>query len=123
MVEDLLQNTSIAYPKCRIIRVQEVLKEYMSADLNANRLHKAFLLKHPDSLVTYKFCEIKAQGERSRQGKLDLERHHRKPETATKLMKMDINSSQMPDSITSVFSMDLEQVMFVHTLTHSDMFL
>lgn len=35
---------------------------------------------------------------------------------------MDINSSQMPDSITSVFSMDLEQVMFVHTLTHSDMF-
>ncbi|KAJ8964388.1 hypothetical protein NQ314_004957 [Rhamnusium bicolor] len=126
-------------------------KKYMSPHLNTNRLHKAFLLKYPESLVTYNFyrrvlkedfpnvsfraprsdicrkCdslnyEIKPQGERSRTATLELELHHRKAEAATLLMKTDIASSQMPDSTVSVLSMDLEQVMFVQTLTHSEMF-
>lgn len=123
----------------------------MSSDLNVNRLYKAFLQKYPQSLVTYKFykkvfekdfpnvsfraprsdtcrkcdslnCEIKAQGARSRAAKMELELHHRKAEAATMLMKRDIASSQVPGSTTSVFSVDLQQVMFVPTLTHSDMF-
>lgn len=61
-------------------------------------------------------CEIHAKVAGSK-GKLEL--HHRKVEKALKTMKEDIATSQEPGSTTSCLSMDLQQVLFVPTLTHS----
>ncbi|KAJ8953617.1 hypothetical protein NQ314_007221 [Rhamnusium bicolor] len=104
-------------------------KEYMSPDFYRRVLKEDspnVSFRAPRSDICRKCdllnCEIKTRGERSRAATLELELHHRKAEAATLLMKTDIASSQMPDSILSVLLMDLEQVMFVPTLTHSDMF-
>lgn len=51
-----------------------------------------------------------------------LELHQRKAERAMELLKQDAASSQLPGSNQSVICIDLQQVMFVPTLVHSDMF-
>ena len=126
-------------------------KEYLSPDLNIHRLFKAFTQIHSDSLVTYKFyrsvfikdfpnlcfhrprvdtcstcdkldCQIKANIESSQSAKIQLELHHRKAERAREVLKQDTIESQDPESSKCCISMDLQQVMFVPSLTHSDMF-
>lgn len=69
-------------------------------------------------------CEIKTckTSPESRIAKTKLEQHHRKSEKAMGLLKDESTTSQMPGSNTSVVCIDLEQVLFVPTLVHSDMF-
>ncbi|KAJ4446520.1 hypothetical protein ANN_13216 [Periplaneta americana] len=55
-------------------------------------------------------------------GKRPLELHHRRTECAQNIMKTDTSLSQLPDSNACSLAMDLRQVMFVPTLTHSEMF-
>lgn len=69
-------------------------------------------------------CKIKAasDGPEKRSHTSQLELHQRKAEKATKQLKTDSIQSQDPGSDTLVMAMDLEQVIFTPTLTHSDMF-
>ncbi|KAJ4433554.1 hypothetical protein ANN_15863 [Periplaneta americana] len=51
-----------------------------------------------------------------------LEIHQRKAEKAMTMMKQDHSESQKPSSVICTASIDLQQVLFVPTLTHSQMF-
>lgn len=51
-----------------------------------------------------------------------LELHHKKAEKARQEMKKDTVSSQLPNSDVCMLSMDLEQVLSLPSLTHSQMF-
>ena len=124
-------------------------KEYFSPDLNISRMYASFKEKHVDSLVTYKYystifkkyfgkvsfgkprtdtCElcdklsmqVKITSDES--AKSALQTHHANTERAQDLMKRDFTDSQMPLSETCTVSLDLQQVMFTPTLTHSSMF-
>jgi len=125
-------------------------KEYLSQDLNINRLYLAYKEKYSDSNVTYKFyyktfktkfphvsfhrprtdtcskcdllsAEILAKpGDRTTKTALQL--HHRKSEKAREVMKQDTISSQLPTSNESMCSIDLEQVLSLPFLTHGQMF-
>lgn len=69
--------------------------------------------------------KIKASASNNEEkGKLKnaLELHHRRAERARKTMDKDMADSQKIDSVTNVVSIDLEQVLFIPTLTHSAMF-
>lgn len=126
-------------------------KEYLSPDLNIHRLYKAFLTKNKESSVSYKFyrgvfkrdfpnlsfhrprvdtchtcdrlnCEAKQTSSAGCSAKNQLELHHRKVQQCLKYMKDQTTNSQLPGSDKCCISFDLQQVLFVPTLTHSDMF-
>lgn len=128
-------------------------KEFLSADLNMNRLFIAFKEKYPDTIATYRYfsdifkkdfpnlrfgkpksdtcstCDVyqnkirAASDNISKQSFISkLELHHRKAEKARNEMQNDEKESQKPTSDRSVLSIDMEQVLFIPTLTHSQMF-
>jgi hypothetical protein len=66
--------------------------------------------------------ESKEGTPRSHCAKQTLELHHRKAEKSQSLMKSDISAAQLPDSRTGCATMDFQQVVFVPTLTNSEMF-
>lgn len=125
--------------------------QFLSPDLNIHRLSIAFNEKFPDNKVGYKFykkifkkyfpdlkfhhprvdtcktCdklqyEIRGQSSQSVTAKQFLEVHQHKAESATNKMKADIALAQLPGSQISTISMDLQQVLSVPNLTHSEMF-
>lgn len=125
-------------------------KEYLSQDLNISRLYRAFKDRHQDSNITYKFyyrtfkkrfpqisfhrprtdtcskCDLLSAELSAKPGdrkaKTALLLHHRKAEKAREVMKQDNKSSQLPTSDESMCSMDLQQVLSLPSLTHSQMF-
>lgn len=126
-------------------------KEYLSSDLNVSRLYLAFKGLYPDSNITQKYyrqvfikdfpnisfrrprtdtcqvCDrlsikIKADAPDRQTVSRELQIHQRKAQKAVKLLGDGMNESQLPLSEMCTVSMDLQQVMFVPTLTHSSMF-
>ncbi|KAJ8969755.1 hypothetical protein NQ314_001592 [Rhamnusium bicolor] len=124
-------------------------KEYLSPDLNINRLYRAFSGTFLDTNISYRFypqvfkkrfpnlsfkqprtdtsftCDLlSAQIKGNPENRQDLVNrlalHHRTAEKAIKMMQQDHKNSQLPGS--SICSMDLQQVLFLPTLTHSRMF-
>ncbi|KAJ8931167.1 hypothetical protein NQ314_015942 [Rhamnusium bicolor] len=69
-------------------------------------------------------CKIKASKKSSDLvvSKSALELHHRKAGQALRVLKQNAASSQLPGSNQSTICIDLQQVLFVPTLVHSDMF-
>ncbi|KAJ8941254.1 hypothetical protein NQ314_010452 [Rhamnusium bicolor] len=69
-------------------------------------------------------CKIKASKKSSdlAVSKSALELHHRKAEQALRVLKQNAASSQLPGSNQSTIYIDLQQVLFVPTLVHSNMF-
>jgi len=127
-------------------------KLFLSPDLNIHRLYRAFKITHPDTNIDQRFyrrvfkksfpklsfhrpradtcatCDRltnKINFEESiNKFKIIAERelHLRKAEKATQLLNDDNTKSQMPSSQTCTVSMDMQQVIFTPTLTHSNMF-
>jgi hypothetical protein len=127
-------------------------KEYLSPDLNTHRLWKLYQEENPCNQVSYMFfkkvkkekfanlaygrprsdtcrtCDLLSSipsastSTEKKKMKYELEFHQRRAEKANELMKADIMASQLPGNLFSVLAMDLEKVLFLPTLTHSDMF-
>ena len=126
-------------------------KEYLSPELNINRLYNSFKDKFPETNISSKYyrkifktdfpnlsfqpprtdtckecdslnCLIKAKNSESESAKTKLELHHKRYKVALENMAQDSKSCVDPLSTFSVISIDMQQVMFIPALTHSDMF-
>lgn len=125
-------------------------KEYLSQDLNINRLYRAFKEKYSDSNITYKldyktfkkkFPQVSFHRPRTdtcskcdllsakiwtkpgdRTAKTALQLHHKKSEKAREVINQNTISSQLPSSNESMCLIDLEQVLSLPFLTHGQMF-
>lgn len=106
-----------------------ILKLLRHRDTFATYLRKIFLFKVWSYKITCLNCNLYQNKIRSfvdstekAQFHQKLQLHQRKAERARMAIKEDYEKSQEPSSITSVISIDLEQVLFIPTLTHSQMF-
>ncbi|CAH2207420.1 jg21599, partial [Pararge aegeria aegeria] len=126
-------------------------KEYLSPDLNINRLYNAFKVLHPDITITYKFysdtfkanfknlkfgrkrtdtcatCDLlnalaKTNGPDRETNATKLRLHQCKANRAMDTLKRDVVRSQMPGSLICTATMDLQQVLSTPALTHSQMY-
>lgn len=126
-------------------------RDYLSEDLNYHRMYLAFKELHPETEIQpryYKdtvkkhFPKLKFQKPRQDtcgtcdllkskilnessnrdENKKSLELHHRKAERARSVMKLDHIKSQSPNSNTCTISVDLQQVLSLPTLSHSQMY-
>ena len=127
-------------------------KEYLSPDLNVNKLFTSFKIEHPQCTITYKFyrkvfikdfpnlsfrrprvdtcktCDLLFLRSKdkdlnvSRKSKMELELHHRKTDKALKVIQEDNASSTLPGSDTCTITMDLQKVFSLPKLTHSSMY-
>lgn len=126
-------------------------KEFLSPDLNISRLHSAYKIQNPDSNVSIQFyrrtflkyfptlsfkrprtdtcmtCDrLHMQGKDKTIAGLNAikqkELHLRKADKAKTMMYKNMKDAQEPNSDTLVLCMDLEKVLFVPTLTHSQMY-
>lgn len=126
-------------------------KEYLSPDLNMNRLYRAFKALHPESIVTYKFyrdtfrkyfknlkfgrkrvdtcstcdllsTQVRANVANKHELSVKLKLHQAKANKALDTLKHDIILSQRPNSDTCTATMDLQQVLVTPTLTHSQIY-
>lgn len=126
-------------------------KQYLSPELNISRLYMAYKDKYTDTKISCKYyrkvfkedfpnfsfhpprtdtckecdsltCLIKAKNAESRTVETKLALHHTKYKAALGAMSQDIKGCVEPLSDYSVLSIDMQQVMFVPALTHSDMF-
>jgi len=126
-------------------------REFLSPDLNISRLHTAYKIQNPDSNVSIQFyrrtflkyfptlsfrrprtdtcmtCDrLHMQGKDKTIAGFNAikqkELHLRKAEKAKTMMYKNMKDAQEPNSDTLVLCMDLEKVLFVPTLTHSQMY-
>ncbi|KAL4126288.1 hypothetical protein QTP88_010510 [Uroleucon formosanum] len=126
-------------------------KEFLSPDLNISRLYNAYKLQYPDSNISIQFyrrtfrkyfpdlsfrrprtdtcmtCDrfqmkVKEKTTPDLNVIKEKELHLRKAEKAKKIMFNNMKDAQEPDSNMLVLSLDLEKVLFVPTLTHSQMY-
>lgn len=127
-------------------------KLYLSPDLNINRMYKVFKKDHPEANIDQRFyrrvfrkhfkklsfrrprtdtcvvCDLLASKGKIAVGTEKLsfikkkELHLRKAENAMKAMHLDNKKSRMPSSSACTITMDMQQVIFTPTLTHSSMF-
>lgn len=125
-------------------------REFLSQDLNIRRMFLAFQTVFPDSNINERYyrevfkkhfkkvsfqqprtdtcgtCDLLNIESRNfpgnRQVKQKLELHHRKAEEALKTMKQDNIKSQEINSEHSSATMDLQKVLSLPTLTHTDMY-
>lgn len=125
-------------------------KEYLSQDLTIRCLFNAFKEAYPESKTSYRFyyncfkekfpklsfktprtdtcnkCDILHALVKSNPSdvsvKHKLEIHHRKAEKAREVMSKDHADSQLPSSDTCTLSIDLQQVLSLPALTHTQMY-
>lgn len=126
-------------------------KEFLSPDLNISRLHSAYKIQNPDSNVSIKFyrrtfqkyfptlsfrrprtdtcmtCDRLHMQEKDKtiaglNATKQKELHLRKAEKAKTMIYKNMKDAQEPNSNMLVLCMNLEKVLFVLTLTHSQMY-
>lgn len=126
-------------------------KEYLSPDLNYSRLFLAFKNKYPNTKVSYAYykkvfkkqfsnlsfrrprvdtcrtCDmlnlkVLAKNEFSEISQIQLNEHHNQYKMSMNLMATDMANAKLPNYEFSVIAMDLQQVLPVPTLTHSNMY-
>ncbi|KAL4126409.1 hypothetical protein QTP88_010631 [Uroleucon formosanum] len=127
-------------------------KEYLSPDLNMNRIYLAYKVKNPETTISYKFfrsvflkdfpkllfkrprvdtcktcdaLDLKRKDNNvlvASSGKTELELHHRKVDAVTEVIKVDAAKSTLPGSQTCTITMDLQKVYPLPKLSHTSMY-
>ncbi|KAJ8971893.1 hypothetical protein NQ314_000506 [Rhamnusium bicolor] len=132
------KKTSKQYPSpdLNINRIYQIFKakfpntkityKFYSKIFHKHFSHLKFGLPRSDTCSTCDLYNVKIKGasNASETGSLknNLDLHHRKAEKATNTMKDNIKNSQEPTSQHCTIAVDLQQVIFIPSLTHGDMF-